>query len=190
MAVGDWVPCQQYCQEVVGDLTVVPGPTVIQAQVILCAVGPDTIGAFPDVATVEVEEEVLTKRVVGWVFFRCALTEPTPCMIHERIRVGLRDQIGNMSFFASDFSQPDEANEPFLWERIHCQDIGQVATMWPQGDFGNPGWGKLDVRVARRLRRQDVLVYTCQFMSLTVPFDPSDVCAVIPGLRTWARTLG
>lgn len=187
VAVGDWVPCQGYGQQLAADLDGVTG--IMTAQVILCGVGPDTIGSFPDVATVEVEEEVLTKRVVGWNFFRGALVEAIPTIVHERIRVGLRDSDGTTSFFANDFSNPAEANEPFLWERVSAQDIGVAATMWPQPDFGNPDWGRVDCHVARRLRRQDVLMYSVQFFSLTVPFSVEDVITVVPFFRTWARTL-
>lgn len=186
MAVGDWVPCLNYGSQVLGDF----GNGMFSVDNVLVGVGPDNIGDFPDIATVEVEEEVMTKRVVGWVAHRCAVVEPGPVIVHERIRVGLRDAGGVMSFFAEDLNDSDQANEPFLWERVAVIDVGTGGTTWPQPDFGHVGWAQIDVRVSRRLRRQDVLVYSVHYEAVQAQLDPTDVMSVFPWLRTWARALG
>lgn len=190
MAVGDWVPCLNYGVGVTLDLQT---PTLLSFDEVLVGVGPAEIGSFGDVATVEVEDEVMVKRVVGWVTWRCATNEDHSVLVHERIRVGLRDDGGVMSFFANDFQVATEANEPFLWERVSQVDIPGpgIVTAWPSPEFGHPGWSQIDVRVARRLRRQDVLVYSVKVLSLTAaPWDVADIVSFFPHLRTWARSLG
>jgi hypothetical protein len=112
-------------------------------------------------------------------------------LIHERIRVGLMSDEGDISVFADDMNDASQANEPFLWERVAQVNATALTTvLWPQPDIGHPGWSQIDVRVARRLRRQDVLIYSVQLQPLTeTGFDPGDVVRVIPFLRTWARGL-
>jgi len=135
----------------------------------------------------------MSKRVVGWVTFRLALENAGTLLIHERIRVGLLDDAGDLAFYATDLNDATMANEPFLWERVAQIEVGAALTpvLWPQPDIGHPGWSQIDVRVARRLRRQDVLVYSVQAQYVTADeFDPTDVVSVFPFLRTWARALG
>lgn len=189
VAVGDWVPCLNYGEQTTLDIQV---PTILSFDEVLVGVGPAEIGSLGDVATVEVEDEVLAKRVVGWVLFRTATVADHTVLVHERIRVGLRDDQGVMSFFATDFQVDTEANEPFLWERVAILDIpAGIAVNYPEATVGHPGWSSIDVRVARRLRRQDVLVYSIKVTSLTAaPFAVEDVFSFIPHLRTWARSLG
>lgn len=190
MAVGDWVPCVRYGTQVSAALNTDLG--VLEAQTILCAVGNSTLGGFGEVGTVETEAEVMTKRVVGWVTFRGALEQAGTLIVHERIRVGLLDDVGDLSFYADDLSDATMANEPFLWERVAQIEVAAPLTpfIWPQPDVGHPGWSYIDVKVARRLRRQDVLVYSIQANFITADeFEVTDVFTVFPFLRTWARAL-
>lgn len=188
MAVGDWVPCLNYGVQTELDIIV---PNLLGLDNVLVGVGPATIGSLGDIATVETEDEVMTKRVVGDIVFRGALLQDHSLLIHERIRVGLRDDGGVMSFFANDFQEASQANEPFLWERVQTFEAeANVAFMWPAGPLSHPGYSHVDVRVARRLSREQVLVYSVQVLSITAaPFDVEDVIYVFPFLRTWARAL-
>lgn len=190
MAVGDWAPCQRY--GIQQDILLDPADfSVSRLDVILVGVGAATIGDVPETATFEVEDEAIVKRVVGWVGFRVALLEPLTLIVHERIRVGLRDSDGDMTFFAEDLNGTADANEPFLWERSSLIELtGGIPHTWPQPDVGHPGWAQVDVRVARRLRRQDVLVYSVQMQAVNGDFDVTDVRTVFPWLRTWGRVLG
>lgn len=189
MAVGDWVPCQNYGRQTTAQLD--PTSSFWEVNFVLVAVGNSAFGNLGEVATVEVESEVLTRRVVGWMHPRCATLDPHDILIRERIRVGLSDDIGNLSFFAESFEDASQANEAFLWERAQAGRLNANEVYWPRVEQGvHTGWRAIDVRVARRLRRQDVLVYTVQFHQLTAaPWNGSDLLTVIPHLRTWARTI-
>lgn len=190
MAVGDWVPCVGYGGGGLSTLNPLNG--FLEQEYILVQTGDDQ-GLVGEVAVVETQSEVLTKRVVGWVTFRASLLIDNDILIHERIRVGLLSDEGDLSFFADDLNDASQANEPFLWERVsQIRTTAGDSFLWPQPDVGHPGWSQIDVRVARRLQRHEVLVYSCQVSSLfgESPFDPGDIFRVIPFLRTWARALG
>lgn len=188
MAVGDWVPCQNYGVQVQADNQ---NGATLEENVILCQPG-DAFGGVGEIAVVESEEEVLTKRVVGWVAHRCATVVDVTVVCHERIRVGLLDNAGNLSFYAALLDSASQANEPFLWERCSVIDIaGGVVETWPLPDVGTSDYAKIDVGVARKLRRSDVLVYTVQWSLVTAgEFDPGDVFSSFVWLRTWARKRG
>lgn len=189
MAVGDWVPCIRYGTQQSADLN--PALTEFTLNVLLVGVGAANIGTQGEVGTVEVESEVLTKRVVGPMMFRAAFVEGHTLIVHERIRVALRNDTGDLSFYAEDLNEANDANEPFLWERVATLEVtpGVVYT-WPQADVGHPGWSTIDVRVARRLRRQDALIYSVQVNQFEGGgFDVTDLFTIVPWLRTWARAL-
>lgn len=189
VAVGDWVPCVEYGEQIVFALDAASQTWHID--VALVTVGAGQLGFNGEVGTVEREAEVLCKRVVGPLCLRMAFLETHSLLVHERIRVGLQADDGTQSFYALDLNDAADANEPFLWERCSMFELPslQVAT-WPDPFVSHPGWGPLDVRVARRLRRQDVLVYSCSVTHVTATvFDASDVVSVFPFLRTWARAL-
>lgn len=190
MAVGDWVPCLRYGIQQDADIDL--ANDWLNLDIVLVGVGNASIGLAGEVATVETEATVLTKRVVGPLLFRCAFVEDHAIVIHERIRVALRDDAGLLAFYAIDLNDQNEANEPFLWERVSTLEVtggaAPIVESWPNPVISHPGWGPLDVGVARRLRRQDALVYTCQVSQLTAnPFGVGDVFSVVPFLRTWAR---
>lgn len=187
MAVGDWVPCVEYGEQVSLALL----GQVWSNDILLVTVGSGQLGFNGEVGTVEREAEVLCKRIVGPMCFRMNFLETHSILVHERIRVGMQDDTGTQAFFATDLNDASDANETFLWERCSIMEATSLVTLnWPDPFVSHPGWGALDVRVARRLRRQDVLVYSIAIEHITATvFDASDVVTVFPFLRTWARAL-
>lgn len=151
----DWVPCQNY-----GTInTVNPSATLNIVLVAPRDVSIPTVGgsAPTDVAVVETESEVATTRVVGQVMIVSSVVPPnfiTPCA--ERIRVGLFDNSGATAFFANSFTNAQDANEPFLWQRF--QTPSNTGNM--DGGFSHPWWSVIDVRVGRRLRQDQALFYS------------------------------
>lgn len=189
VAVGDWVPCFRYGTSTAGAVDTVNG--IITVNFLLVQVGAADQGVIGDIASVETEDEVITKRVVGPVLFRLSFIEDVSVVVHERIRVALLSDDGDLSFFATDLNDASQANEPFLWERVSQTSLvaGTVAE-WPQPDFSHPGYSELDVRVARKLRRHEALVYSVQVAAQAGDFNVEDLVLVRPFLRTWARALG
>lgn len=192
MAVGDWVPMTGYGSQLTLDLD--PTLTLFSLDQLIVGTGDDQ-GLSAEVAIVETQAEVLVKRVVGGVVFRAAVVDPTAVLIKERIRVGLLDDEGTPSFFAYDsLRDASQANEPFLWERLSCIELGEAATAgartWPQADVGHPGWSMIDVRVARKLQRSEALFYSVQVSAFSGGFVAEDLFTVVPCLRAWARALG
>lgn len=190
MAVGDWVPMRRYGIQTGAVLDA--ALDTFSADVILVEGGESAGAVAGEVGSVEPESEVLTKRVVGRIIWRAAFVEPHTLLIHERIRVVLRDGDGTLFPFALNLNAADEANEPFLWERVSTIEVfGGLAETWPEADVGHPGWSEIDCRVARKLGRQDVLVYSVQVNAFEAAlFDVTDIFTFTPFLRTWARSLG
>lgn len=186
MAVGDWVPCVRYGQQQTADLNLATGYSQLD---VLLVVPGDTLGTVPEVGVVEEESEVLTKRVIGWVTHRVSLENDNTLICHERIRVGLQQADGDQSFFAEDLQAADEANEPFLWERVSLVEMTQtVVYTWPDPTVGSKDYSFIDVPVARKLRRSDVLVYSVQWTPVTVNIlTTEDVISTFVHLRTWAK---
>lgn len=189
MAVGDWVPCQNYGSQQIAELQIAPAVPGFFLNVILVQPG-DALGEFAQVAVVEPEEEVITKRVVGWVTHRASPDQDRTVIVHERIRVALLDVDGNLSFFALDLQDQNDANEPFLWERVSQLELfAGLITSWPSPDVGTMDYSRIDVSVARKLSRSEALVYSVQWNFVGAgEVSPNDIFTTFPYLRTWART--
>lgn len=167
---GDWVPCRDYA------FTVTVGPAS-DYHLLLVRHGDDIL-EVPAVSTVEATAELVVERVVGQVDLE-AVNE-TQARVAMRLRVALYDdQSDQLAFYADSLFDGQEANEPFLWQRyVRC-----VASDGGALRFGaNPWWGSLDVRVARKLARDQALVLTFQTLVGSV--------RVTPYLRSWARIKG
>lgn len=189
MAVGDWVPMTRYGLQT--QMSVNPALTEWTINMLLLSTGDD-LGLVPEVGIVETQNDVLAKRVVGGVLFRSSMALNATLIVHERIRVGLLNADGDPSFFATELNDADDANEPFLWERM-----SQIATLaeevytWPQADVGDPRWSMIDCRVARRLSRAEALYYSVSVTKYeAAAFGVGDVITVLGYMRTWARALG
>jgi len=148
----DWVPCQAWGQ----GITVAPQDTV---DVVLVAPRditlPNLAAVAPtEVAVVETESEVATTRVVGQAF---VIGGDQQNLYIERIRVGLFDNAGAFAFFANSFLDGEDANEPFLWQRIGTTGGGSDANA---GWLVHPYWSLIDLRVGRRLRQDQALFYS------------------------------
>jgi len=171
----DWVPMQGYGAGV----SVPPQGTqdwilVVPRDVSL----PNLAAATPtEVATVEEGTEVATTRTVGQVLI---VAPGEVVVVIERIRVGLIDNAGATAFFANSFLDPEDANEPFLWQRVSV--CGGAATE-NMGAFAHPWWSAIDCRVGRRLGPDQALFYSC-FNNAAAG---TDSITVRPFLRTLAR---
>jgi len=169
----DWVPCQGYGtgfvvapQDTLDILLVAPRDISL----------PTIAGQAPtEVAVVETESEVATTRVVGNGMIIGGDAE-TLCI--ERIRTGIFDNAGAFAFFANSFLDPEDANEPFLWQRVST-----AAGVSNNGWGIHPYWSLIDVRVGRRLRQDQALFYSV-FNNAPIGGDGINVR---PFLRTLAR---
>lgn len=164
---GDWVPMRGYGSQVtLDDLS----PSV---DFILVRHGVEDPGA-DNTGHLEFADDIVTQRCIGQV--RCVVDEGA-ALVAMRIRVGLYDdQLDQAAFFATTLFSGDDANEPFLWQRymyLAAQDTFDPLT--------DPWWSALDVRVARRLSRDQAL-----FLSLEKA-GPGVAVRVSPYLRTFAR---
>jgi len=188
VAVGDWVPQTRYALPTT--LSLDGALTEFSINMLLLSTGDD-LGLVAEVGVVETQREVLAKRVIGGVVFRANVSEDSTVYVHERIRVGMLNADGDPSFFATNMNDADDANEPFLWERVSTIALTEGFTStWPQADVGHPGWSQIDCRVARKLTRADALYYSVSVTRFEAGFfSVGDVFIVTSALRTWARAL-
>jgi len=165
---GDWVPMRGYgVQVTLDDLS----PRV---DFVLVRHGVEDPGA-DNTGTLEFADDIVTQRVIGQV--RCVIDEGS-AVVAMRVRVGLYDDnLDQAAFYATDLFNGDDANEPFLWQRyvsLTAQDTFDPLT--------HPFWSALDVRVARKLSRDQALFLSMQKVGSGV------AVRTIPYLRTFART--
>lgn len=190
MAVGDWVPCVAYGVQQLAALD--PADLAIARLDVLLVYPSDGLGVAGEVGVVEVEDEVMSKRSVGWVAHRIGTVEELAIVVHERIRVCMQADDGTQLFFATDLESGSDANEPFLWERVSIVEsfAGGFPLTWPSPVVGTKDYSIIDVGVTRKLRRGDALVYSVQWSAINGEFDPGDVLSTFVWLRTWARVRG
>lgn len=168
MPVGDWVPMPAYGTSIL----VTPGSPLDTVLVSPRDEGPTAVG---EVGVVETQNEVITERTVGQV--HSLANEDGGGILIERIRVGLLDDAGLAAFYADSFLDASEANEPFLWQRVTRFLDGQNNVE----PFAHPFYSVVDVKVARKLQRDQALFYSVQ------AFGEDTRITVTPFLRTWAR---
>lgn len=163
---GDWVPCRDY-----GVPTGASGAE--PAQIILVAHGDFPVSQTAATGVPEVTDAIVVERVVGQLdVFTTAEPSGLWC---ARIRVALYDDNTDaLAVYADDLFDGGEANEPFLWQRYGANsEIRLLDTIV------HPGWSMIDVRVSRRLARDQALILTLQSSSADV--------IMTPFLRSWAR---
>lgn len=164
---GDWVPMRGY------GLTVTLSDASPTVDYVLVRHGVEDPGAS-NVGHLEFADDIVTQRVIGQV--RCVVDAGT-AVVAMRIRVGLYDdQLDQAAFFATNLFNGDDANEPFLWQRYCALNAGDTFDI-----FADPWWSSMDVRVARRLTRDQALFLSMEKLGAGV-----DV-RVVPYVRTFAR---
>lgn len=169
---GDWVPCSDY-----GQTLSIAGP-LVTIEVVLVAprdVSLPTGASIPsaDVGVIEVENDIISNRVVGQVL----VSSDGPSVYIERIRLGILDNNGARAFYANDFTSSEDANEPFLWQRVNQMPVADFNVQI----LAHPYWSVIDCRVSRRIKPGMALFYSLQQLS------PVTTLRVVPYLRTWAR---
>lgn len=171
---GDWVPCVGW-----GD----PGtalfgdPTVT----LLVAAREEILVNAGAVGTLETNDNILVHRVVGCVSITQA-SEDALGFIHERIVVGILDDDNNFALFADDYNDASQANEPFMWTRIQQMLVAGETNMGPTG-AAHPYYANIDVRVKRRLFRDQALFHVTQVVGVVGGPDPQ--ARVVPFLRSY-----
>jgi len=170
---GDWVPIRGY-----GSLVILTAGSQ-SVDFVLVRHGSETDPTASTMAIVEHGDEILTQRVIGQV--RIQSGSPVFCCM--RIRVGLYDDnLDQAAFYATGLFDPDGAEEPFLWQRYLTVGSAFVDTL----DVAlHPWWSSFDVRVARKLPRDQAL-----FLSVQAQAQGEDAVTVQPFVRTRARALG
>lgn len=128
------------------------------------------------VALRENDDQLVVHRVVGQVDVVNATEAPVTLL--ERIVVGLYDDDNLAAFFADDYQDASQANEPFLWQRVSTQVTGGVSSI--DSPLGHPFWSVVDVRSKRKLERDEALFYRCQVVGAV-----GAQARIIPYLRCW-----
>lgn len=162
---GDWVPCRDW-----GDIeTAIAG---VATEYVLLRHG-DNILQVPAISAMEETDDIVCERVVGQ--YELLSTGEDPVTVICRIRVGIYDDLNDTAaFYADDFNDANQANEPFLWQRI------MVATEISSIDaIVSPAWSMVDCRVKRKLSREQALFFSV--------FPVNADVQVRAWLRTWAR---
>lgn len=167
---GDWVPCRGYG---LAD-SVTPAS---ESHTILVKHGDDQL-AVPGVSVIEETDDIVVERVVGqWGGFTVSEDTVRLCL---RIRVAIYDDNSDsLAFYADDLFGAEDANEPFLWQRY----VELFPGVTPLQVSMHPGWSMIDVRVARKLSREQALVLTVACQSNL----GSPQATVTMFLRSWAR---
>lgn len=164
---GDWVPCLGYGS--VGFIT-----AATPADVLLVAARQNLTPGGGEIALREDDDDLIVHRVVGSMELSLATEDPDG--LAERIRMGLFDDAGLIAFFADSFEDASQANEPFLWQR----NTQYTVTGQSNQDFlAHPYWSLIDIRVKRRIRRDEGLFWSGQITSATAQI------RFVPRLRSW-----
>lgn len=178
---GDWVPNVNY-----GNLLTMvggAGGTGVLNGTILVRHGltsdtADTM-SHPQVGVMEQSDDLMVHRVVGQIQLNDETdTEPSVQIAHLRIVKAIYDEDSNaFATFEDDLNTGDDANSPFLWER-HISIRFGADTLNPI-DADAP-WSHIDVRVNRKLQRDEALVLLYQ---LQAPGTQHEV-----QMRVWVRS--
>lgn len=170
---GDWVPARAYGAPLTLD------QAAPSTDLVLVRTTTDEDPAQPGTGVVEAGSEVLVQRVVGQV--RASMEEGSATLA-MRIRVGIYDdQLDQAAFFATSLFDAGDANEPFLWQRYVRMTGGTDLFDY----LSHPWWNSVDVRVARRLTRDQALYISFQAFGLGA----TDAIVLNVFLRSWARAL-
>lgn len=172
---GDWVPCLDWGGtgfSLIGD----PFVGLLVAARDVLGVGTGLVGVM------EHGQAVWVDRVVGQV--ELVLASEDQALVIERVVVGILDDDNNFALFADAYTDATQANEPFLWQRVSRMTLTGESNLGPAG-VAHPWWGCIDIRVGRRLNRQEALFYVCE-----VSGSVAGQVRVIPFLRSWVVDVG
>jgi len=169
MSRGDWVPCQGWGEQF-GAVAAQPATNILLVR------HGELFAAQAAVAVVEDSDDIVVERVVGQLdVFE---TGEDPVLVLMRIRLGLYDDANNLAaFYADDFNDGPQANEPFLWQRV--VQATEIRLIDP---IVSPAWSMVDVKVSRRIKRDQALFLSVQAVNAD--------CIFTPWLRSWARNVG
>jgi len=173
--MSDWVPCRDYGVAA----TISSAGFGGQLDFLLLRHG-SVVGVQGD-AQLDVAPAITVQRMIGQMEFDgYALSAQT--LICMRLRVALYDeQTDQTAYFANSLFDEDGAEEAFLWQRYFRMQP-ESNTLDP---LMHPWWTSLiDVRVARKIPRDQALFLTVQAASMAV----GDAVRVIPFLRSYARS--
>lgn len=164
---GDWVPCRQY-----GDP--IPYGAGNPANIILVRSGTGVL-AIPEESVIESPDDIVVERVIGQ--FELSSEEEVPVLACLRVRVAIYDDLNDqVAFYADSLFTGTGANEPFLWQR-YLRPSPDAFGGLQQVD--HPWWTSVDIRVKRRLGRDQALVLSVE--------TGGALHTIRPFLRSWAR---
>lgn len=171
MARGDWVPNRNWGDNLVVVAGTATNVLLVRHESVLPALAPTETSGVP-----EDSDDIVVERVVGQ--WEAITTGEDPAICLARIRVGLYDDIDDTAaFYSDDFNDGLEANEPFLWQRI--VSATEISLIDP---VVHPGWSMLDVRVSRKLTRDQALFFSV--------FAVNADAQIRVWVRSWARFSG
>jgi len=149
----DWVPCSTYGEPTQNIAGGTPEDIVL--------VRPDVAaGNLGLVSVPDPVDDVTVIRVVGAVFWE-QTGAPTFPVVIERIRMAVDVGGVQVQGAALDLQDADDANEPFLWQRVYAS---RNANYGASSDGAtHPWWSHIDVTVKRRVNNGEALIYSIQF---------------------------
>lgn len=126
----------------------------------------------------DASDEWVVERVVGQYAFTGAEVAPANYFMHHRIYPTISDAT---SVALRDLSSADEAESDFMWHQVDPWSTvydGDTWGNWQQQSSGNPTgdrfmgrYGHVDVRVSRRIRQGEALIWHTQFVAAAPPQD-------------------
>lgn len=170
--MGDWVPCRGY-----GSFgTLSAGVGFDRTDILLLRHGSVVAGTGGD-AQIDFASEIVVKRTIGQIQF-VAADNANPVVIAMRLRVALYDDaLDQTAFYTNNLFNEDGAEEPFLWQRYFTMAVGNSLDV-----VNHPWWSSMDVRVARKLPRDQAL-----FLSIQILIDAGDATLrFAPYIRCYA----
>lgn len=126
----------------------------------------------------DASDEWVVERIVGQYHFTATQPVPQTYFMHHRVYPTISDAT---SVALRDLSTADEAESDFCWHQVDpwpTQFEGDVWGDW-QGETGYPVGngefmgrsGHVDIKVSRRIRQGEALIWHTQFVGAVAPAD-------------------
>lgn len=175
----DWVPCEKF-----GDSFNIPNLiTGIPVDIILAT--PVQISEAPQVTAPDEADDITVLRTVGQ--FNIIVKnvagdkiDAQGAFFAARMRTAVQDSLGSPLTYTDDLTDPNDANEPFMWTRF-----GELEGFNLNEVTKHPWWSSIDVKVKRRLSlQQSTVLSVAVFAGSVVGAFSADV---IPYIRSLVK---
>lgn len=175
----DWVPCEKFGD----DFTTTDIVTGLPVDIILAT--PVQISEAPQVTAPDEADDITVLRTVGQ--FNIIIKnvagdkiDAQGAFFAARMRTAVQDSLGSPLTYTDDLTDPNDANEPFMWTRF-----GNLEGFDMLDVNKHPWWSSIDVKVKRRLSLQQSTVLSVSIFAGTVIGAFSAV--VIPYIRSLVK---